>query len=103
MSEYTLSRTVTQPYAQTVEAVRAGLAEQGSGVLTEVDLAAALPAKIGATIPPQVILGACRPQLAHEALRSDPSFAAVLPCNVAVPHHRRDHHHRGGIRPQRHS
>ncbi len=84
MSEYTLSKTVPQPYEQTVEAVRSGLADQGFGVLTEIDLAATLHAKIGATMPPQVILGACRPQLAYEALQADPSIAAVLPCNVVV-------------------
>lgn len=84
MSEYTLSTTVTQPYAQTVEAVRAGLAGQGFGVLTEIDLAATLYTKIGATILPQVILGACQPQLAYEAIQADPSIAAVLPCNVVV-------------------
>lgn len=84
MSEYTLSKTVTQPYEQTVEAVKAGLADQGFGVLTEIDLAATLHTKLGVTIPPQVILGACRPQLAYEAIQADPSIAAVLPCNVVV-------------------
>jgi len=84
MSEYTLSKTVAQPYVQTVEAVKAGLADQGFGVLTEIDLAATLHAKIGATVPPQVILGACRPQLAYEAIQADPSIAALLPCNVVV-------------------
>lgn len=84
MSEYTLSKTVNQPYAQTVEAVRSGLADQGFGVITEIDLAATLHTKIGATIPPQVILGACQPQLAYEAIQADPSIAAVLPCNVVV-------------------
>lgn len=84
MSDYTLSKTVSQPYEQTVETVRAGLADQGFGVLTEIHLAATLHAKIGATVPPQVILGACRPQLAYEALQADPSIAAVLPCNVVV-------------------
>lgn len=84
MSNYTLSTTVRQPYAATVEAVRQGLGEQGFGVLTEIDLAATLKAKIGAEVAPQVILGACRPQLAHEAIQADPSVATVLPCNVVV-------------------
>lgn len=84
MSDYTLSKTVAQPYEQTVAAVKDGLADQGFGVLTEIDLAATLHAKIGATVPPQVILGACRPQLAYEAIQADPSIATVLPCNVVV-------------------
>ena len=84
MSHYTLGRTLPRPFEATVQAVRDGLAEQGFGVLTEIDLAAVLRAKIGAEVPAQVILGACRPELAHQALVADPSIAAVLPCNVVV-------------------
>jgi uncharacterized protein (DUF302 family) len=84
MSSYTLTTTVTKPYAEAVAATRAALADQGFGVLTEIDLAATLAAKLGVEVPPQVILGACRPQLAHQALLADPSIAAVLPCNVVV-------------------
>ena len=84
MVDFTLSRTVNTPYDPTVEAVRQGLADQGFGVLTEIDLAATLKEKLGVDVEPQVILGACRPQLAHEALQADPSIAAVLPCNVVV-------------------
>lgn len=81
---YTLSTTLTRPYDATVEAVRAALADQGFGVLTEIDLKATLKTKLDVDVAPQVILGACRPQLAHEALGIDPSIAAVLPCNVVV-------------------
>lgn len=81
---YTLSATVSRPYAETVEAVRSALADRGFGVLTEIDLAATLRAKLGVDLLPQVILGACRPTLAHAALLEDPSIATVLPCNVVV-------------------
>ena len=81
---YTLSTTLTRSYDATVEAVRAALADQGFGVLTEIDLKATLKAKLDVDVAPQVILGACRPQLAHEAIDIDPSIAAVLPCNVVV-------------------
>jgi len=81
---YTLSTTLARPYDATVEAVRAALADQGFGVLTEIDLKATLKAKLDVDVAPQVILGACRPQLAHEAIGIDPSIAAVLPCNVVV-------------------
>jgi uncharacterized protein (DUF302 family) len=81
---YTISRTLSRPYAETVTAVREALAEQGFGVLTEIDLKAALKEKIDADIAPNIILGACRPQLAHQAVQADPSIGALLPCNVVV-------------------
>ena len=84
MSTYTLTTTLNQPYAATVQAVRAALGDQGFGVLTEIDLKATLKDKLDVDIEPQIILGACRPALAYEAIRAEPSIAAVLPCNVVV-------------------
>ncbi|GAA1964951.1 DUF302 domain-containing protein [Nocardioides panacihumi] len=84
MTGYTLSTTVERPYLETVEAVRAQLGEAGFGVLTEIDLKATLKAKLDVDVEPQLILGACRPQLAHQALQADPSIAALLPCNVVI-------------------
>ncbi len=81
---FTLSTTVALPYDAAVEAVRDALQEQGFGILTEIDLAATLKKKLDVDVAPQVILGACQPALAHEALGVDPSIAAVLPCNVVV-------------------
>ena len=84
ISSYTLGTTVDRPYDETVRAVRDALEAQGFGVLTEIDLRATLQQKLGVDVPPQVILGACRPPLAYEALQADPSIATVLPCNVVV-------------------
>ncbi len=84
MTDYTIRTTLARPYAEVVEAARAQLGEAGFGVLTEIDLRATLKAKLGVDVRPQVILGACRPQLAHQALEADPSIAALLPCNVVV-------------------
>jgi uncharacterized protein (DUF302 family) len=84
MGGYTIAATVDRPYEETVEAVRSALADQGFGVLTEIDLRATLRKKLDVDVAPQVILGACRPQLAYEALQLDPSIATVLPCNVVV-------------------
>jgi uncharacterized protein (DUF302 family) len=81
---YTLSTTLDKPYAAAVAATREALADQGFGILTEIDLAATMKAKLDVDLPPQVILGACRPALAYEAIGIDPSIAAVLPCNVVV-------------------
>lgn len=66
------------------QAVRAALAEQGFGVLTEIDVAATFREKLGIERSPLKILGACNPTLAEQALRTDPSAALVLPCNVVL-------------------
>ncbi len=81
---YTLTASVERPFDETLTATRAALADQGFGILTEIDLAATLREKIGADIPPQVILGACRPPLAHAATQAEPSIGVLLPCNVVV-------------------
>ena len=82
--DYTLSTTLALPYDDAVAATREALADQGFGILTEIDLAPRMKAKLDVDLPPQVILGACRPPLAYEAIQVDPSIAAVLPCNVVV-------------------
>ncbi|WP_435771414.1 DUF302 domain-containing protein [Nocardioides sp. SYSU DS0651] len=84
MSGFTLTATLVQPYDHAVEAVRGALGDQGFGILTEIDLKATLKAKLDVDVAPQVILGACRPALAYEALQAEPAIAAVLPCNVVV-------------------
>ena len=84
MSTFTLTTTLALPYDDAVAATRAALADQGFGILTEIDLKATLKTKLDVDVVPQVILGACRPALAYEALAVDPSIAAVLPCNVVV-------------------
>lgn len=84
MAEFTLSTTVDMSYEDTVAKVRELLGEAGFGVLTEIDMSAVLKAKLDIDTPPRIILGACRPPLAHRAVEADPRIAALLPCNAVV-------------------
>jgi len=76
--------TVDAPIERAEAAVREALAEAGFGILTEIDVAATLKAKIGIDRPPMKILGACNPTFAHQALELDPGVAVLLPCNAVV-------------------
>ena len=76
--------TVDAPYADTVQRVRDELKAEGFGVLTEIDVSATLREKLGEQMEDYVILGACNPPLAHQALQSDRSIGLLLPCNVVV-------------------
>ena len=84
MTTYALSITLDAGFADTVERTRAALAEQGFGVLTEIDVAATMKAKLDVDMAPHLILGACNPPLAHQALLAEPSIGLLLPCNVVV-------------------
>jgi uncharacterized protein (DUF302 family) len=84
MTELTIKIATAKGYDETVALARTELGEAGFGVLTEIDIKATLKAKLDVDVESQIILGACRPQLAHAAMQADPSIAALLPCNVVV-------------------
>jgi len=81
---YVRSITLDLSYGDAVTRTREALAEQGFGVLTEIDVQSTLKDKLGQDMEPYVILGACNPQLAHQALEIDREIGALLPCNVVV-------------------
>ncbi len=85
--DYERSITVPMPYEQAVTETRAALGEQGFGVLTEIDVQATLRDKRGVEMEDYLILGACNPDLAHQALEIDRSIGVLLPCNVVISSH----------------
>ena len=84
MSSYTFSAVLPEPIEEVRPRVEWALRNEGFGVLTEIDVAATLKAKLDLDRGPYLILGACNPRLAARALEIDPSIGALLPCNVVL-------------------
>ncbi len=81
---YYFAKTVSTPFAETIDRVTAALKERGFGVLTTIDVKATMKAKLDADFRPYTILGACNPGFAHKALSAEDKIGTMLPCNVIV-------------------
>lgn len=83
-ARYALSRTVDLSYEEAEKRIREELEKEGFGILTEIDVKATLRKKLDVDFQPYIILGACSPPLAHQALTAEPDVGLLLPCNVVV-------------------
>ena len=83
-TSYTLTATTELGFTEAVERVRDELKAEGFGVLCEIDVQATMRDKLGVERDPYLILGACNPPLAHQALEAEPELGVLLPCNVVI-------------------
>jgi uncharacterized protein (DUF302 family) len=82
--KYGISKPVPYPYDEAVERVTEELKKEGFGVLTTIDVKSTLKQKLNVDFGKYVILGACNPPLAHQALQAEEEVGLLLPCNVIV-------------------
>lgn len=82
--DYGYKKQLDIPFAEAVDKTKAGLAEEGFGILTEIDVKATLKKKLNVEYGNYMILGACNPPFAYKALQAEKEIGLLLPCNVIV-------------------
>lgn len=82
--KYYYKKQVSVPFLEAVEKTKAELAKEGFGILSEIDVRATLKTKLDQEFDNYVILGACNPPLAYQALLAEKDIGLLLPCNVLV-------------------
>ena len=83
-NNFGFGKEVTTDFDTAIDNVTAALADEGFGVLSDINVAATLKKKLDKDMPPYRILGACNPTLAHQAISAVPEIGLLLPCNVLV-------------------
>jgi len=83
-NDYGIRVKVKGDFEDVIERTVAALKTVGFGVLTEIDVKATLKKKLGVDVPKQMILGACNPNFAHQAMQAEEDLGLLLPCNVVV-------------------
>ena len=81
---YYYAKTLDLPFDAAIAATREALAQEGFGIISEIDVRQTMQNKLGETFRPYTILGACNPKLAFEALKLEDKVGTMLPCNVVV-------------------
>ncbi len=81
---YHFTKTVEAGFEEAVARVTEELKKEGFGILTQIDMQAALKEKLGVDFRRYKILGACNPAFAHKAVTAEPHIGTMLPCNVVV-------------------
>ena len=81
---YYFSKTIDARFEDAVARTREALKLEGFGVIMEIDVQKTFKSKIGVDFRPYLILGACNPAMAYEALQLEDKVGTMLPCNVVV-------------------
>lgn len=83
-SDFGFGKLVEESFDGAIEKVTAELEKEGFGVLSDIDVAAKMKAKLDKDMPAYRILGACNPALAYQAISAVEDIGLLLPCNVLV-------------------